>query len=196
MKKERKEKGYVLASVYNKKGIAKLVKTIKQAGFSVMASEGTGKTLAKHDIPFISAEQSSLNPKKLRDCIKTISFQIEAGIMFDRKNNHQIREAKSLNIKPIDIVICNFPPFKQVIKKKSDFNARNIDVGGPLMVRAAATNLKNVLIITDTADYKKVADLISKDEITPQFRQQMAQKAFEYTRNYDEEIISYLKKIP
>jgi phosphoribosylaminoimidazolecarboxamide formyltransferase/IMP cyclohydrolase len=181
-------------SVFDKRGIADFAKKLKALGYEIISTEGTGKELAKNGITFIPAQKISKNPNKLRDCIKTISFRIEAGILFDRLDQKQVKETKELSIKPVDIVACNFPPIKKVVKKPEDFNIKNIDVGGPLIVRAAATNFRHVLVIVDPNDYKKVAEAILKKKITNEFRRQLAIKAFTYTYSYDEEIIQFLKR--
>lgn len=183
----------VLASVFNKGGVAKLAKTLHGASFGIIASEGTGIELSKNGISFTHAEKISKNPKGLEDCIKTISFRIEAGILFDRKNPTQVKEANKLGIVPIDMVICNFPPIEEVVKKSTDFNVGNIDVGGPLMVRAAAVNFRNVLVIVDPNDYKKVGEAVGSNKITDKLRQQLAMKAFHYCSQYDSKIVEYLR---
>lgn len=195
MKDKINKKGFVLASVFDKTGIVDFTRKLKALGYEIISTEGTGKELAKNGISFIPAQKVSKNPDKLEDCIKTISFRIEAGILFDRSNLNHLKEVKKLGIKPIDIVICNFPPLKRVIQTPKDFNIRNIDVGGPLMVRAAATNFKHVLVIVDPNDYKKVANAILKKKITDEFKRWLAIKAFTYTRSYDHEIIQYLKNL-
>jgi phosphoribosylaminoimidazolecarboxamide formyltransferase/IMP cyclohydrolase len=190
-----KKRGFILASVFDKRGIAKFVKALNELGYKIISTEGTGKELAKNGITFVSAKKISKNPDKLNDCIQTISFQIEAGILFDRSNTIQVEEARTLDIKQIDMVICNFPPLEKVIKNpNADFNIRNVDVGGPLMVRAAATNFKHVLVVIDPNDYPRVTNAILEDKITSKFRQQLAIKAFRYTHSYDHSIINYLEK--
>jgi len=190
---KRQKRKIILASVFNKKGISKFAKILNNLGYEIISTEGTGKELIKKRVPFTPAQKVSKNPNGLKDCIKTISFQIEAGILFNRSNLIHVREAKKLGIKPIDMVICNFPPPEKIIRSSKDFNIKNIDVGGPLMVRAAATNFKHVLVIVDPNDYKKVADAILKKKITDEFRRRLAIKAFAYIRSYDNEIIQYLK---
>lgn len=194
MKNNLHKKGFVLASVFDKRGIIDFVKQLKALGYEIVSTEGTGKELTKSRISFIPAQKVSKNPNKLMDCVKTISFRIEASILFDRLSLSHTEEAKELDIKPIDMVICNFPCLKRTIRTLKDFNIRNIDVGGPLMVRAAATNFRHVLVIVDPDDYKKVINAICKKQVTEKFRLQLAMKAFAYTSSYDHEIIQYLKK--
>lgn len=184
----------ILMSVFNKRNISKFAKTLSDSGYRIIASEGTGKELVENGVSFIPAQEISKNPNGFKDCIQAISFNIEAGILFDRLNFTHIEEIKKFNIEPITMVVCNFPPVEEVIKDPEDFNIKNIDVGGPLMVRAAATNFKHVLVVVDPDDYERVSKAIIQDEITDEFRQKLAVKAFTYTHNYDNEIVKYLKR--
>jgi len=183
-----------LLSVFNKKNIVDFAKRLKALDYEIVATEGTGKVLTKNGISFIPTQKISKNPNKLKDCVKTISFRIAVGILFNRSNPIHLKEIRELNITPIDVVVCNFPPFKEIIKTTEDFNIKNIDVGGPLMVRAAATNFKNILVVVDPNDYGRVAEAVFKQEITNKFRLQLAIKAFAYTYSYDCEIVQYLKR--
>lgn len=184
-----------LISVYNKKGISEFARVLATQGYKIFATEGTGKKLRISKIPYRSAEKISKNPTAFNDCIKTISFHIEAGILFDRLSPIHINQVAKLDIKSIDIVVCNFVDFKKMIKKPADFNIKNIDVGGPLMVRSAATNYKYVLVVVDPRDYRRVSQAIVKNKITDRLRHQLAAKAFLYTCAYDDKLIKYLKKI-
>jgi len=192
--KNKIKKGFVLVSVFDKRGIADFAKKIKTLGYEIISTEGTGRKLAKNGITFIPAQKVSKNPNKLKDCVKTISFRIETGILFNRSDQKQVKEVKELGIKPIDVVVCNFPLLKKVVKRPEDFNFKNIDVGGPLMVRAAATNFRHVLVVVDPDDYGDVIDNLSKKAISYEFRKYLAIKAFSYTCLYDQQIIQYLKK--
>jgi len=194
MENKNKKGGVALISVFDKTGIANFAKGLQTLGYEIIATEGTGKELIKNEISFIPAQKVSKNPNKLKDCVKTISFRIEAGILFNRKDPKQIKEIKELNIKPIDMVVCNFPPVKKVVKTIKDFNVKNIDVGGPLMVRAAAVNFKHVWVVVDRSDYPKVIRAIQNRKNANKFRRQLALKAFKYTLAYDKEIVNFLKK--
>ncbi|MDO8639429.1 MAG: bifunctional phosphoribosylaminoimidazolecarboxamide formyltransferase/IMP cyclohydrolase [bacterium] len=151
---------YALISVFDKTGIASLAKTIQNLGYKIISTGGTAKVIKENNIEVIPIEQITGNPESFDGRMKTISFQIESGILFDRSNSSHVKQAKELNIKPIDIVICNLYPFEQTIAKPGvtlNEAIENIDVGGPTMVRAAAKNFKNVLIVVDPKDYPMVA---------------------------------------
>jgi phosphoribosylaminoimidazolecarboxamide formyltransferase / IMP cyclohydrolase len=184
-----------LTSVYDKTGIAKFAKSLTDCGYSIIATEGTGKVLSKNDIQFITADDVTQNPDYLRDCIQTISFRISSGILFNRSSKKHLHEIQDLNLCPIDIVVCNFPPIKETVHNPSEFNIQHVDLGGPLMVRAAAINYHFVLTIVDPSDYEVVSAAIKEGNISMELRKELAVKAFRYTSAYDETIIRYLNSI-
>ena len=133
-------KGYALISVFDKTGIIELAQSLRRFGYQLISTGGTAKILTQNNIPVIPISEITGEPEIFDGRMKTISFQIESGILFDRKNPSHQKQAKQLGIKPIDIVVCNLYPFE----KKN--RVENIDVGGPTMIRAAAKNFQNVLV--------------------------------------------------
>ncbi|MDP3733534.1 MAG: bifunctional phosphoribosylaminoimidazolecarboxamide formyltransferase/IMP cyclohydrolase PurH, partial [Candidatus Daviesbacteria bacterium] len=138
-------KKYALISVYDKTGIVDFAKVLIKHGYEIISTGGTEKVLTSADLKVIPIDEITGNPRQSFDGrMKTISFQIESGILFDRKNPKHVEEAKKLNIPQIDVVVCNLYPIE------------NIDVGGPTMIRAAAKNYENVIVIVDPKDYGKI----------------------------------------
>lgn len=178
---------YALLSVYNKRGIVKLAKTLIGLGIKIISTGGTAQELTDHHIQVISIQEVTGEPESFDGRMKTISFQIESGILFDRKNPSHQKQAKQLGIKQIDIVVCNLYPFE----KKNTIE--NIDVGGPTMIRAAAKNFQNVLVVIDPADYEKLAQCLLNN-ITNDYRQELAAKAFAHLSLYDSLIAKFLNK--
>lgn len=188
-------KKYALLSVYDKKGIIELAQELINFGFTIISTGGTAKTLEQGNIIFTPIQEVTGNPESFDGRMKTISFQIESGILFDRNNPKHVEEAKKMDIKPIDIVICNLYPFEQTIAKKdTSFNTaiENIDVGGPTMIRAAAKNHKGVLVVVNPDDYSRVIDELKNNLITQDFRKHLAAKAFAHLSFYDSQIANYL----
>ncbi len=188
---------YALLSVFDKTGIVEFGKQISQIGFQIISTGKTAKILTENDIPVIPIQDITGNPESFDGRMKTISFQIESGILFDRTNEKHVKEAKEFKIKNIDLVVCNLYPFEQTIAKphvKIEDAIENIDVGGPTMIRAAAKNFKNVLVITDPQDYTQVISLFREENIKQNFRQQLAAKAFAHLSFYDSQIAHYLNK--
>ncbi|MDO8658039.1 MAG: bifunctional phosphoribosylaminoimidazolecarboxamide formyltransferase/IMP cyclohydrolase [Candidatus Levybacteria bacterium] len=215
MKRKTDEK-YALLSVYDKTGIVDFARKIEELGYKIISTGGTAKTLTENGVKVVPIQKITGNPESFDGRMKTISFQIESGILFDRSNPSHIKQAEELNIKPIDIVACNLYPFeKTVAGPKVNINdaVENIDVGGPTMVRAAAKNFKSVLVVVDPEDYEKISNYLKNTELyssseqskssssrqartIPDFdiRQELAAKAFAHLSFYDSQIANYLNK--
>ena len=178
-------KRFALISVYDKVGIVDFAKVLVKQGYSIIATGGTYQELKAHGIKAVPIEEITGNPRDSFDGrIKTISFQIESGILFDRKNPKHIKEARNLRIPQIDIVVCNLYPFEQKP------GVENIDVGGSTMIRAAAKNYQNVVVLVDPTDYEK-AQTATKDQ---NLRKQLAAKAFYHLSFYDSQIGSFFSE--
>lgn len=174
---------YALISVYNKEGICDFTKVLTKLRYKIISTGGTFETLKKGGVDVIPIEEITGNPRDSFDGrMKSISFQIESGILYDRSNPDHIKQAKKLGIPQIDIVVCNLYPFEQ---KPS---IENIDVGGPTMIRAAAKNYASCLVFVDPRDYEKVGN------VSMEFRQALAAKAFYHLSFYDSQIGKYLSK--
>lgn len=210
---------YALLSVYNKVGILDFAKGLVSLGYSLISTGGTAKILTQAQIKVTPIQEITGNPESFDGRIKTISFQIEAGILFDRKNPDHLKQAKELNILPIDIVVCNLYPFE------SSPTIENIDVGGPTMLRSAAKNYSNVLSICHPEDYQLVLSVLKNPKqpiVIPsasegsvstnssltlrmrppassfgmtaqEFRFYLAQKTFEHLSFYDSQIAQYFR---
>ena len=180
---------YALLSVYDKQGIADFAKVLIKNNYTIISTGGTYETLEKAGIKVTPIDEITGNPRESFDGrMKTISFQIESGILFDRKNKSHIKQAEKLNIPQIDMVVCNLYPFEEKP------GVETIDVGGPTMIRAAAKNYESALVVVDPNDYEKVASLIEEDKITKEFRKELAAKAFYHLSFYDSQIGNYFSE--
>ncbi len=177
---------YALLSVFNKTDIVDFTKQIVSLGYKIISTGGTAKILSEHKIHVTPIQEITGNPESFDGRMKTISFQIESGILFDRSNKDHVRQAKELDIKPIDIVVCNLYPFEK------EQTIENIDVGGPTMIRAAAKNFKNVFVVVDPKDYEKVGVALTKND--EHFKKELAAKAFAHLSFYDSQIARFLGK--
>lgn len=178
---------YALISVFDKTKIVELASELKKLEYQIISTGGTAKTLQENNIEVIPIEKITGNPELFDGRMKTISFEIESGILFDRKNVKHIQEAKKFSIKSIDIVVCNFYPFEE------NNSIENIDVGGPTMVRAAAKNFENVLVVTDPNDYQLIVDQLKTSSVTQDLRKKLAAKAFAHLSYYDSQVANYLE---
>lgn len=192
---KKAEKKYALLSVSDKIGIVDFAKNLASLGYKIISTGGTARVLTENKIPVIPIQKITGNPESFDGRMKTISFQIESGILFDRSNRKHQREAKQLGIKPIDIVVCNFYPFEETIALKNisiNDAIENIDIGGPTMVRAAAKNFKNVIVVTDPKDYIEISEKLMEKNVSEALRKTLAAKAFSHLSFYDSQIANYL----
>lgn len=180
---------YALVSVYDKTGLSFLAKALIKNKYELIATGGTAEYLRKNKISFTPIEQITHNPESFEGRMKTISFQILSGILYDRAKIKHKKEAKELNIPEIDFVICNFYPFQEKP------GIEMIDIGGPTMVRAAAKNYNSVTVITDPIDYENVINQLNKQGATTlENRHKFATKAFSYVSWYDGLINNFFQK--
>jgi phosphoribosylaminoimidazolecarboxamide formyltransferase/IMP cyclohydrolase len=177
-----------LISVWDKVGIVEFASQLTKLGWEIVSTSSTAKVLKEAKIKVIPIGKVTTNPEVFDGRMKTISFQVESAILFDRKNKKHQKEAKTLGIQPIDMVVCNLYPFER------EKTLEKIDIGGPTMIRAAAKNYKYVTVIINPKDYQKIIEIFKKkNEIPKRMRLALAQKVFQRTAKYDEEIARYFK---
>ena len=131
--------------------------------------------------------------------VKTLHPKIYGGILNKRRNKNHLQDLKKNGLKNIDLVIVNFYPFENVLKKNFNHNKiiENIDIGGPTMVRAAAKNYDDVTVITTPNQYKDLINQLKQNNgsTSLKFRKKMSQKAFLETAYYDTIIANYFGKV-
>ena len=176
-----------LISVSDKSGIESLAKTLHAKGCEIISTGGTKKVLELAGIPVTEISKVTGNPEAFGGRMKTISFQIESALLFDREKDAD--EAKSLGIESIDMVVCNLYPFERVKNQGADFDTliENIDIGGPTMVRAAAKNFKYVAIVTNPRHYQDLVKELNENEgsLSYETRYKLMRSAFNATADYD-----------
>ena len=104
---------YALLSVFDKSGIVDFARSIISLGYKIISTGGTARVLRENNIEVIPIQEITKNPESFDGRMKTISFEIESGILFNRSNPTHVKEAKALKINPIDIVVCNLYPFEK-----------------------------------------------------------------------------------
>lgn len=176
-----------LISVYNKEGIVDCAKQLSKLGIKIISTGKTAKLLQQNKINSILVSEVTNFPEMLGGRLKSMHPNILAGILADRKNKEHVNELKKSGIGGIDIVVVNFYPFEDTIRKGAKLKEiiENIDIGGPSLVRAAAKNFDNVLVVVDPADYDALIEKIRSKKIDSKFRACLAEKAFLYSARYD-----------
>ena len=182
-----------LISVSNKEGIVEFAKGLHNLGIKILSTSGTAKLLKENKVPVTQISDYIKSAEMVDGRVKTLHPKIFAGILAVRKNKKHMEELKKNNIDPIDIVVVNLYPFEETVAKKASFEEiiENIDIGGPSLVRAAAKNFEDVLIIVDPADYHGILGSLKNKKISNELKQNLALKAFEHTARYDTIINQY-----
>ena len=146
-----------LISVYNKKDLKPLVNALSNYKIDIISSGGTYKKIRRLGFKCIELSKFTNTPEILNGRVKTLHPKIYGGILNKRKNKKHIREIKKNNYENIDLIIANFYPFEDNLYKKADHNKiiENIDIGGPTMVRAAAKNYNDVVVICNPNQYQR-----------------------------------------
>ncbi len=186
-----------LISVSDKTGIVELARDLSNRGVEIISTGGTAKALTQAGISVINISDITGFPECLDGRVKTLHPKVHGGLLAIRSNEDHMRQLKELDIDPIDLVIINLYPFKQTILKGNielEEAIENIDIGGPTMLRAAAKNYQDVVVIVDPADYPKVLEEIaSSGDVSIKTKFKLAYKVFEHTSHYDTLIAKYLR---
>lgn len=186
-----------LISVSDKEGIVDFARQLNKLGIRIISTGNTAKLLKQNRIKVTLVSEITEFPEMLDGRVKSVHPNIFAGILADRKNKKHVNELKKLKIEPIDLVAINFYPFEETIKKPAKLKEviESIDIGGPSLVRAAAKNHEDVLVIVDKNDYGFVLEKIKGKKITYEDRKSLAAKAFSYTARYDSIINNYFNNL-
>jgi len=188
---------YALISVHDKDGITELAEELTIFGVTILSTGGTASVLQKAGIPVTEVSDVTGFPEMLYGRVKTLHPIIHAGILADRDNKKHQSTLRKYHINPIDFVICNLYPFEETIKKPRvsiEEVIENIDIGGPTLIRAAAKNFKDVIVITNPFQSPElITSLKSKQKIPLVQRERYAVDAYNYVAQYDALIAQYLR---
>ncbi len=185
-----------LLSVSDKEGIVEFAKGLEELGWEIVSTGGTYKKLAQAGISVIEIDEITKFPECFEGRVKTLNPYVHGGILYKRGDQAHVDQAKELGVEGIDLVCVNLYPFKETIERTDDFGEiiENIDIGGPTMVRSAAKNFNDVLIVTDSKDYERVLDTLRNGKDDIEFRRDLMIKAFEHTAAYDSMIANYMNQ--
>jgi len=187
-----------LISVYNKTSIVDFARELNKLGIEIIATSGTLETLKKGGIQSVkNVSDVTKFPEILGGRVKTGHPKLIGGILALRDNREHMNELEKLGIKPVDMVVCNLYPFEKEINRGVDLkNAlESIDIGGPNLIRAAAKNFENVVVIVNPNRYDQVIkELKEKGDVSTETRSILAIEAFKETAKYDSIIYKFLEK--
>ena len=188
-----------LISVSDKKNLKPLLNILRKNKVKIISSGGTYKEIIKLKFQCLEVSEFTNSPEVLEGRVKTLHPKIHAGILNKRNSKSHLKDLKKNNYENIDLVIVNFYPFENTLKKTNKHSAiiENIDVGGPTMVRSAAKNYNDVTVITSSDQYEELIEELNKNKgsTTLKFREKLSRIAFTETAYYDSVISNYFNKI-
>jgi len=183
-----------LVSVSDKSGVVEFATALEKLGFEIVSTGGTHKLLKESGVDAIEIDEVTKFPEVFDGRVKTLNPFVHGGILYRRDMISHVDIAKKHNITAIDLVCVNLYPFKQTIERSDDFDEiiENIDIGGPAMVRSAAKNFKDVIIVTDPLKYSLIIDKLTHKSDSYEFRRDLMIEAYEHTAAYDSMIANYM----
>lgn len=184
-----------LISVFDKEGVLDFSKFLAESGVEVISTGGTYKHLKENGVKVIEVNEVTNFPEMLDGRVKTLHPILHAGILAIRDNVEHMETIKERNIETIDMVIVNLYPFFEKVKEDLSFDEKVefIDIGGPTMLRAAAKNFQDVVVISDKEDYEAVmAEMKETGDVSYTLRKKLAGKVFNLMSAYDAAISNFL----
>ena len=192
-----------LISVSDKTGVLDFARALSALGVSILSTGGTAKLLQDNGVPVTEVADYTGFPEMLDGRVKTLHPKVHGGILARRDFPEHVAKLSEHNIPEIDMVVVNLYPFQQTVAKDSctlEDAIENIDIGGPTMLRSAAKNHKDVVVVCDPADYGLVlAEMkgtgAAAGPVSYDTKFMLAKKVFAHTAQYDGAITNYLTSL-
>ncbi|GAB76815.1 phosphoribosylaminoimidazolecarboxamide formyltransferase / IMP cyclohydrolase [Austwickia chelonae] len=183
-----------LISVYDKSGLAELVRALHDAGVEIVSTGGSARTIEELGVPVIHVEALTGFPECLEGRVKTLHPRVHAGLLADTRKVEHLEQLAELGVEPFELVVCNLYPFRETVASGAtpDECVEQIDIGGPSMVRAAAKNHPSVAVLTSPSQYAEAVDALAAGGFTLESRRRLAADAFAHTAAYDVAVASWL----
>lgn len=187
-----------LISVYNKNGLEGLVKKLKDLQVRIISTGGTKEALERMGAGVVSVEDITTYPSILGGRVKTLHPKIFGGILYRRDSEADEAQIDQYGIEGIDLVIVDLYPFEQTVRSGATDQEiiEKIDIGGISLIRAAAKNFSDVVIVPSSDHYPALIELLNNGNGSTSLDQRkwFACKAFEVTSHYDTVIYDYFSE--
>jgi phosphoribosylaminoimidazolecarboxamide formyltransferase/IMP cyclohydrolase len=187
-----------LISVYYKEGLDEIILKLQQLKVKIYSTGGTFDYINSLGVTATKVEDLTTYPSILGGRVKTLHPSVFGGILARRENEEDMDQLDQYNIPEIDLVIVDLYPFEETLKKVNDDQAiiEKIDIGGISLIRAAAKNFNDVVIISSREQYPGLLDLLNEKEGVTSLseRQYFASEAFKTTSHYDTAIFRYFNR--
>ncbi len=187
-----------LISVFYKQGLENIVQLLHSLDIKIYSTGGTQKFIEDLKVECTPVESLTSYPSILGGRVKTLHPSVFGGILGRRDNEKDVEEMSQYNIPEIDLVIVDLYPFEETVRSTNNEAAiiEKIDIGGPSMIRAAAKNFKDIVVIAAKKDYSDIEKILTeqKGETSLEQRKDFAIKAFDVCSGYDIAISNYFNK--
>ncbi len=197
-KKMNKKITSALISVFYKDGMEHIITTLHQLGIVIYSTGGTQQFIEALQVPCIPVESLTTYPSILGGRVKTLHPSVFGGILGKRDDSQHLEEMKQFNIPQLDLVIVDLYPFEETVQSTTDEKLiiEKIDIGGPSMIRAAAKNHKDVVVVAAKKDYVLLEQILKdqQGETSLEQRRAFAIKAFDVCTGYDLAISNYFNQ--
>lgn len=184
-----------LISVYNKEGLQSIIPLLMKHNIVIYSTGGTQKYIEEQGGKCVAVESLTGYPSILGGRVKTLHPVVFGGFLARRDVESDLKEMEQYQIPEIDLVVVDLYPFEETVRTTNDEAAiiEKIDIGGPSMIRAAAKNFKNVVVIADKNEYGELEKILSENEAITSLeqRKEFAAKAFDVCSRYDIAISNY-----
>jgi phosphoribosylaminoimidazolecarboxamide formyltransferase/IMP cyclohydrolase len=188
-----------LISVFYKDGLEPLARTLQSLHITIYSTGGTQKFLEDLGIPCVAVESVTGYPSILGGRVKTLHPSVFGGILGRRYEEQDLQEMAQFNIPALDLVIVDLYPFEETVRNTTEEKLiiEKIDIGGPSMIRAAAKNFRDLVVLSAKEDYERLNQLLinQKGSTNLDQRKAFAAKAFEVVMHYDIAIHNYFNPI-
>ncbi len=188
-----------LLSVSDKTGLSEFGRALVDRGFELVSTGGTARALLSAGLPVVEVSQVTGFAEMLDGRVKTLHPAVHGGILARRSRSDDLDAIARQGIRPIDVVAVNLYPFVRTAARADvafDDLVEEIDIGGPSLVRAAAKNFRDVIVVVSPEDYGRVIAHLDQPGPSPaEFRFLMARKAFAHTAEYDAAIAAELERV-
>lgn len=184
-----------LISVFYKDGLDKIAKLLHENNVTIYSTGGTKKFIEDLEIPVIAVEDLTSYPSIFGGRVKTLHPKVFGGILYRRGNADDVRTAEEMEIPAIDLVIVDLYPFEETVASEAteDDIIEKIDIGGIALIRGAAKNYQDVLIVSSRNQYDDVYTILSEKGCSTDLedRKSYAMRAFGVSSHYDSAIHGY-----
>ena len=195
---ENKKIKTALVSVFHKDGLDELLKKLNEEGVKFLSTGGTQSFIESLGYKCEKVEDLTTYPSILGGRVKTLHPKVFGGILGRRDNEGDREQMAKYEIPEIDLVVVDLYPFEQTVASgasEADI-IEKIDIGGISLIRAAAKNFKDVVIVPSKAEYGVLTDILNKQgaETTLEQRRMFATRAFGVSSHYDTAIHGWFEK--